>query len=322
MAAKTKSRRWGRPSETSTAAPAVASVVKSEAALVIQSGAGWSATAEVLAEPSGGGEEATEPQSEVTDKGGAEAVAASRIRPNGSKWGGNKGRGSNVESPQAPLKTKGSTKPAIRYEKLDMPGADVRVFTNSFGGDESDQFLRALRRTVDWQRRPIVTPSGETTTENRYTCFFADHPELTYSYSGRVNDAVEWLPELLTIKQRCEELIKEAGLGTWKFSGCLANRYDSDRHTLGYHADDEPSMEPRTPIASVSFGASRRFDFKKRKDPSDEAFTSVQLTDGCLLVMAGETQMNWLHAVPAAKENEPGLRINLTFRIMRPESGS
>merc|ERR1712196_17076 len=80
-------------------------------------------------------------------------------------------------------------------------------------------------------------------------------------------------------------------------------------------------LEPDAPIASVSFGATRRFEFKPKRPPGQEAapeeVRGLQLTDGSLLVMAGDTQRNWLHAVPADRANTSGLRINFTFRVVR-----
>ena len=64
-------------------------------------------------------------------------------------------------------------------------------------------------------------------------------------------------------------------------------------------------------IASVSLGASRRFELRHRQ----KSAPSLRLTldHGSLLVMLGRTQEFWAHQVPKEKDvHEP--RINLTFR--------
>ena len=65
----------------------------------------------------------------------------------------------------------------------------------------------------------------------------------------------------------------------------------------------------------MSFGATRRFRLRHRRNRVEPI--SLPLTDGSLLLMAGETQHCWVHAVP--KTTTPvGERLNLTFRTVRP----
>ncbi len=70
------------------------------------------------------------------------------------------------------------------------------------------------------------------------------------------------------------------------------------------------------PIASVSLGAERKFclrhkEWKKREDVEKVEY---RLANGSLVVMRGDTQQYWKHAVPKMKKCKEG-RINLTFRI-------
>jgi alkylated DNA repair dioxygenase AlkB len=79
---------------------------------------------------------------------------------------------------------------------------------------------------------------------------------------------------------------------------------------MAYHADDEKLWGDNPTIASISFGANRRFLLKSRRTGER---VSVDLEHGSLLVMAGSTQHNWNHAVP--KTQVPvDRRINLTYR--------
>jgi len=67
-----------------------------------------------------------------------------------------------------------------------------------------------------------------------------------------------------------------------------------------------------TTIASLSFGAERKFLFKHKE--TKETITTF-LEHGSLLVMKNETQTHWLHRLPPTKKViRP--RINLTFRTM------
>ena len=83
---------------------------------------------------------------------------------------------------------------------------------------------------------------------------------------------------------------------------------------MGYHADDEPELGPQPVIASISLGARRRFALRHRT--SRQRWT-WELGAGDLLVMSGESQSDYRHAVP--KTARPvGPRMNLTFRHFAP----
>jgi alkylated DNA repair dioxygenase AlkB len=81
---------------------------------------------------------------------------------------------------------------------------------------------------------------------------------------------------------------------------------------MAWHSDDEKTLGRHSPIASLSFGAERKFSFKHKKTKET---VSLLLENGSLLVMSGATQTNWLHRLPPTKKiNQP--RINLTFRTI------
>jgi alkylated DNA repair dioxygenase AlkB len=83
---------------------------------------------------------------------------------------------------------------------------------------------------------------------------------------------------------------------------------------VSWHADDEPELGHNPTIASVSFGATRRFGLR-HKEQRDRRHT-LDLTHGSLLLMRGATQHHWQHQIP--KSTKPcGERINLTFRVIR-----
>lgn len=95
------------------------------------------------------------------------------------------------------------------------------------------------------------------------------------------------------------------------FNSVLINRYRNGRDSMGWHSDDEPELGERPVIASLSLGAARRFLLRRRDDHA--LTTEFLLAHGDLLVMAGDTQRFYQHALP--KTARPmGERINLTFR--------
>ena len=48
-----------------------------------------------------------------------------------------------------------------------------------------------------------------------------------------------------------------------KFNSVLVNRYENEKDSVGWHADNEPQMSHEHPIASLSLGATRRFEMRK-----------------------------------------------------------
>jgi alkylated DNA repair dioxygenase AlkB len=90
------------------------------------------------------------------------------------------------------------------------------------------------------------------------------------------------------------------------------NLYRDGRDSVSWHADNEPGLGRNPVIASVSLGATRRFQLKHRR--ADERVT-IDLTHGSCLIMAGAIQHHWLHQIPKTR-HPVGPRINLTFRSM------
>lgn len=82
---------------------------------------------------------------------------------------------------------------------------------------------------------------------------------------------------------------------------------------MGWHADDEKELGINPVIASLSFGASRSFQLQHRFEKLI-AKQTIELKNGDLLVMKGETQHFWKHQIP--KQKNKGPRINLTFRLI------
>jgi alkylated DNA repair dioxygenase AlkB len=134
------------------------------------------------------------------------------------------------------------------------------------------------------------------------------HGEAGYVYSGIAMQPAAWTPALLEIK-RCAE--HHAGQG---FNSVLLNLYRDGRDSVSWHADNEPGLGRDPVIASLSLGATRRFQLKHRRNGLRVA---IDLEHGSCLVMAGATQHHWLHQLP--KTARPvGPRVNLTFRRMMP----
>lgn len=138
----------------------------------------------------------------------------------------------------------------------------------------------------------------------RLSCWIGD-PDAAYTYSGTRFVPRPWPDALLSIRER---LSRELAVG---FNSVLANLYRDGGDSMGWHSDSEAELGPQPAIASLSLGATRRFVLKQRRDPSVKL--AVALPPGSLLLMRGDTQANYRHALPRTAR-PVGARINLTFR--------
>jgi len=94
------------------------------------------------------------------------------------------------------------------------------------------------------------------------------------------------------------------------FNSVLLNLYRNERDSMGMHSDDEPELGPQPVIASLSLGAARTFILKHKYNKKT---VRLELTDGSLLLMRGETQKYWLHGINKMTRALQA-RVNLTFR--------
>jgi len=204
---------------------------------------------------------------------------------------------------------------------LNEHGADVVYSPRFLAPEEASFFYEQLLAQVEFDppettaiRRPF---SKEKVPIPRLQTAYGD-PGTSYRFSGITVHARPWIAILLELKEVLE-----------KRSGCapnfvLLNYYRSGRDAIGWHSDDEKDLGARPGIASLSFGATRDFQFrhkddfgKKRQDRALQTVT-LPLEHGSLLMMRHPTNRNWKHQLPGrtGKTTDPGPRLNLTWRRM------
>jgi len=168
----------------------------------------------------------------------------------------------------------------------------------------SDSNFDTLLNTVVWKNDETFIYGRHIVTA-RKVAWIGD-TNYSYSYSGTTKQATQWTPLLLKLKSQVEHLTKE------KYNSCLLNLYHNGSEGMAWHSDDEASLGKNTTIASVSFGAIRKFAFKHKKTKET---VSLMLEHGSLLIMKGETQTHWLHSLLKSTKVQDA-RINLTFRTI------
>lgn len=169
---------------------------------------------------------------------------------------------------------------------------------------QSTFYLDTLLHTIAWKNDEAVI-FGKHIITKRMAAWYGDS-DYDYTYSNITKRALPFTKELLMLKALVEEIA-----GT-TFNSCLLNLYHDGNEGMAWHSDDEKSLGPDTTIASLSFGAERKFSLKHKQT---KHAVSVGLQNGSLLIMKGTTQTNWLHSLPkTTKINKP--RVNLTFRTI------
>lgn len=165
-------------------------------------------------------------------------------------------------------------------------------------------YYEKLLHNIEW-RNDEAFIFGKHYITKRKVAWYGDQP-FEYEYSNKVKRALPWTNELEALKKLSEEKTNET------YNSCLLNLYHDGSEGMAYHSDDEKDLKPNGAIASLSFGAERRFLFKHKE--TGETVTTF-LENGSLLVMKGACQQFWKHRLPPTKKISTP-RINLTFRTI------
>ena len=181
-------------------------------------------------------------------------------------------------------------------------GGELYYYGKIFEKKQAETFFRELLHNVEWKQDEVII-FGKRIVTKRKTAWFGEE-EFEYTYSRITRRASLWTPELVTLKERVEEV---TGL---KFNSCLLNLYHSGEEGMSWHSDAEAELGNEPEIASLSLGAERKFVLKHKISAEK---ISLTLEDGSLLLMKGKTQRNWVHSLPKTKKVKTP-RINLTFR--------
>jgi alkylated DNA repair dioxygenase AlkB len=191
-----------------------------------------------------------------------------------------------------------------------LPGDVVDYHAGFIDREKSDLLLKTLIRDTPWQQRLVKMYDREVLTP-RLTAWYGNADGIDYGALGK-STPMDWTASLLELKKLVEPV---SGIS---FNSVLLNYYRNGRDSVAWHSDKETVMGSHPIIASVSFGAVRSFDIRKKEDHHEKY--SVRLEHGSLLIMKGDLQSGWEHRIAKTTENI-GPRINLTFRrIMDPSA--
>ncbi|SDX23425.1 alpha-ketoglutarate-dependent dioxygenase AlkB family protein [Flavobacterium degerlachei] len=196
-----------------------------------------------------------------------------------------------------------STEPDENINLLPKDGT-VNYYGTLMSQVKANEYLDELLENIAWQNDQAII-FGKLIFTKRKVAWYGD-TNFNYTYSNTTKKALPWTPALLELKALAEATTGQT------FNSCLLNLYHDGNEGMAWHSDAEKDLKKNGAIASISFGAERKFAFKHKE--TKETVSRI-LQNGSLLVMKDQTQTHWLHRLPPTKlVTKP--RVNLTFRTI------
>ncbi len=180
---------------------------------------------------------------------------------------------------------------------------EVYFHPGLFSEFESQILFNSLCDSIEWKQEEIKI-FGKWVKQPRLSAWYGELNK-EYSYSGITLKAKPWNQPLLAIKNKIQLAIN------YEFNSCLLNFYRNGQDSMGWHRDNEKELGRRPVICSVSLGTSRIFRMQHIKEKKSKV--SIDLPSGSCLLMRGDAQQFWKHAIPKQPKCSKA-RINLTFR--------
>jgi alkylated DNA repair dioxygenase AlkB len=193
-----------------------------------------------------------------------------------------------------------------------MPDSDFKFYPDFLPPGAADSYLQQLLTGLCWQQDTIRVFGREHSIPRQHQ-WYAD-TGVSYRWSGIEMQPLQWIEPLSLIRNHLQ---LQTG---HPFNSVLANLYRDGNDSMGWHSDDEPELGRQPTIASISLGAERHFQLRRRKKTESKSnagpSTNRLLPHGSLLLMSGNSQRDWQHALPKRRRvSKP--RVNLTFRLVQ-----
>jgi alkylated DNA repair dioxygenase AlkB len=168
--------------------------------------------------------------------------------------------------------------------------------------ETAQYYFDELLRNIAWQNDKALIFGKEIITKRKVAWY--GEKAYAYTYSKYTKYALPFTPILEALKKIVEETSHET------YNACLLNLYHNGGEGMAWHSDGEKDLKHHGAIASLSFGAERKFAVKHK---NSQQKLDLILENSSLLVMKGAMQSHWLHQLPVSKRIHEA-RINLTFR--------
>lgn len=201
-------------------------------------------------------------------------------------------------------------KSCSEFEESTPPAESDRVqeetntltYAPGFLSAEESSALFEWSQNLDWQQN-TMRMYGKETKLPRLEIMFGDEG-CNYRYGSVTLKPAPWPAKLQALREKVE-----AATG-FKYQVVIGNLYQDGSHHIGWHSDDSPEMGEDPAIASISLGATRKFDVRNEATKETQSY---ELNAGDLVFMPAGFQSTHKHRI-AKTSKQVGVRINWTFR--------
>jgi alkylated DNA repair dioxygenase AlkB len=200
-------------------------------------------------------------------------------------------------------------------------GAQIDFYSRFYSEIESDKIFETLSALPFTDSRNFNVFTQKVGLMPRKMLWFSDLQEAYYAFGKNHLDMLpphEFTKLLGKIRDDVEEHTGK------RFNSLLINFYPDVKSSVSWHNDKDPwlgdPVKDIITVPSLSFGAPRPFQLKKKSKAAKIPVQEFMLGHGSMIIMDGMTQADWLHQVPPVtkkmltKGAKKGPRINLTFR--------
>lgn len=199
---------------------------------------------------------------------------------------------------------------------IEKDGAIVRYSPDFFDAEQAENLFNAIKSYEVDSTVAQGYMHGKYITTKRKTLQISDPGIRPYKFTFSTALETEPFTSYPVIDNLRDIIYDKLGVST---NFCLVNFYTPDAK-LGWHSDSEKDMVEGSTIVSISLGDVRRFRLRHLKTKET---TDLYLQHGSLLTMEKKCQQVMEHCIWDINQKERdsivhNLRINLTFRKMRP----
>lgn len=205
------------------------------------------------------------------------------------------------------------------YEKFPLEDTGkLTLITNLFTGDYANLLYETLHRDIRWSQDSLRI-AGKNIPIPRLQAWYGES-HAAYGYSGLKLTPLRFIEPLTLLRQVVTQISNlllppcitdKTATQPICYNSVLCNLYRNEKDSVGWHSDDEAELGSNPIIASISLGATRRFQLKHKRQKNMRH--ALLLPHNSLLIMSGNMQHHWYHQVPKSN-TATGPRINLTFR--------
>ena len=120
-------------------------------------------------------------------------------------------------------------------------------------------------------------------------------------------------PEDAQQEQRAKRAKRTKPTPRASYNMALVNWYKDGEDYISPHSDNERQLIPGEPIACFSFGATRNFRLRPKKEIEGGVSADFFLEHGSLVIMGGNCQQTHEHSIPISKRVTRS-RVSITLR--------